>query len=87
MPKTISQIRISGLPANYAFKDWLQQALRDESDPLNYFSFANVFDGNENATNTHYSDLLNLLSNKRQSKKLIHLIEKAKSKFEVETYI
>jgi hypothetical protein len=58
-----------------------------KNDSLNYFSFANEFNGSEHGTNTHYYDLLNLLSSEKQSKNLIHMVETARSKFEVEIYI
>lgn len=86
MPKVPQKVRILGLPSDYAYKDWVQQELQDENNPLNYFAFADKFNGNEQVTNTHYTDLLHLLSNKRQSKKLIHMVEVARAKFEVEIY-
>lgn len=59
-------LRISGLLVNYIYKSWLQQTLKDEDNPLDYFSFADEFGGSESETNLHYNDLLTRLDNEKQ---------------------
>jgi hypothetical protein len=82
MPKT-PKVRVCGVRQEYKYKDWLESSLQSEDDALSYFSFADEFADSEHATNTHYGDILSLLSSNKQTKKLLSIVEAAKSKFRV----
>jgi carbon starvation protein CstA len=83
-PNKPSKMRISGLPKDYKYLDYLNSSLKPPNPTLDYFVFAEKFRGSKNATNNHSSDLLDKLTNK-QSNKLTRIAKKAESLFTVST--
>jgi hypothetical protein len=64
-------MRICGIRKDYHSWDCPDLSLRYPSPNLDYFIFADKFDGTRNSTNSHYSDLFDKLSN-QQSNKLMN---------------
>jgi hypothetical protein len=53
-----SKMRISGIGKNYLYWDYLDSPLRYPNPYLDYFVSVGKFNGTQNSTNSHYSDLL-----------------------------
>ncbi|KAI7887580.1 uncharacterized protein EV154DRAFT_427164 [Mucor mucedo] len=70
--------RVLGLPKGYKYKEWLDSQLNVDEPFIDYFKFADTFDGSESATNYHYADLLEKLSS-GQSNKLTKIASIAKT--------
>ncbi|KAG1458668.1 hypothetical protein G6F56_006342 [Rhizopus delemar] len=73
-----SKLKIKNIPKNYKYREWLDSVLQTSNPTLDYSSFARTFRGSKNATNNHYSDLLEKLKN-NQSNKLMTIVKKAKN--------
>ena len=86
-PPPSRNCRTIGIRKGYPYYAWLKEALKCETDPLNYFSFAITFSDTEQKTNSHYSDLLRLLSDPKQSKRLLRLANNAKDTFQVKILV
>jgi hypothetical protein len=56
-------MRISGIRKDYHSWDCLDLSLRYPNPNLEYFVFADRFNGTRNSTSSHYSDLLDKQSN------------------------
>lgn len=67
-------------------KEYLNSSLNCEKPELNYFTFADYYNGSKDATNNHYKDLLQKLS-VNQTNKLTKIIEVAQVLFVVGTLI
>lgn len=81
-----TKIRITSFPKNYKFSEYLNSSLKPPNPKLDYFKFADQFNGTKKATNNHYLDLLDKLS-KNQSNKLTKIASDAKNLFNVNTNI
>lgn len=79
-----SKLRIKNIPKDYKYREWLDSVLNTPNPTLDYFSFARTFRGSKNATNNHYSDLLEKLKN-NQSNKLMTIAKKAEHLYSVST--
>lgn len=79
-----SKLKIKNIPKNYKYREWLDSVLQTSNPTLDYSSFARTFRGSKNATNNHYSDLLEKLKN-NQSNKLMTIVKKAKNLYSVGT--
>ncbi|KAI8880090.1 hypothetical protein K501DRAFT_325182, partial [Backusella circina FSU 941] len=62
------QMRISGFKKNYKFWSYLHASLNRENPNLDYFHFADAYQGTRRATNNHFKDLLKKLSSKQSNK-------------------
>lgn len=74
--------RVCGIKRNYKFNNYLSSSLEKETPSLDYFSFADAFQGTKRATNYHFADLLKKLST-NQSNKLTKIAQNAKRLFDV----
>lgn len=81
-----TKIRIASFPKNYKFSEYLNSSLKSLNPKLDYFKFADQFNGTKRATNNHYLDLLGMLL-KNQSNKLTKIASDAKNLFNVSTNI
>lgn len=77
--------RVLGLSKGYKYKEWLNSELNVDEPFINYFKFADTFDGSQSATNYHYTDLLKKLST-GQSNKLTKIASTAKRLYDVSIY-
>jgi hypothetical protein len=75
------KMRIRGIKKNYKFSNYLDSSLNTGSPALNYFSFADIYQGTR-ATNNHFKDLLDNMST-NQSNKLTKIAKDAKKLFNV----
>lgn len=75
-------MRIRGIKKNYKFSNYLDSSLNTGNPALNYFSFANTYQGTRGATNNHFKDLLDNMST-NQSNKLTKIAKDAKKLFNV----
>lgn len=74
--------RINGLRKDYKFSSWVESSFKKQSPELDYFSFAELFNGAEDATNANYMDLLLTLQSK-QSNKITNVAHAAQTTFAV----
>ncbi|KAI8330396.1 hypothetical protein EDC96DRAFT_548954 [Choanephora cucurbitarum] len=74
----VKKIRINGLSKNYKFLKWVEASLQRSPPGLEYFSFAEQFEGTEEATNTNYKDLLLTLQS-HQSNRLTSIAHSAET--------
>lgn len=81
----VKKIGINGLSKDYKFLKWAEASLQRSPSRLEYFSFAEQFDGTEEATNTSYKDLLLTLQS-HQSNKLTSIAHSAEIAFNVYAY-
>ncbi|KAG1302543.1 hypothetical protein G6F64_010838 [Rhizopus arrhizus] len=72
--------RINGLRKDYKFLPWVESSFKKQSPELDYFSFAELFNGAEDATNANYMDLLLTLQSK-QSNKVTNIAHAAQTTF------
>lgn len=75
-----SKIRITGIRKDYKFLKWLEANLQKTPPEIDYFSFAEQYNGTEEATNTNYKDLLLTLQS-HQSNKLTSTAYSAEMNF------
>lgn len=80
-----SKIRINGIRKDYKFLKWLEANLQKTPSSIDCFSFAEQFEGTEEATNTNYKDLLLTLQS-HQSNKLTNIAHNAEMAFNVYAY-
>jgi hypothetical protein len=80
-----TRTRVIGLSKDYKYKDWLNSVLNTTEPIIDYFKFADTFDGAQRPTNYHYADLLKKLST-GQSNKLTKIATMAKKLYDVSTY-
>ncbi|KAI9248419.1 hypothetical protein EDC94DRAFT_348058 [Helicostylum pulchrum] len=73
--------RVLGLPKGYKYKEWLNSELNIEEPFIDYFKFADTFNGLQSATNYHYTDLLRKLST-GQTNKLTKIASTAKKLYD-----
>jgi hypothetical protein len=81
----VKKIRIKGLSQEYKFLNWVEASLQRTPPELEYVSFAEQFEGTEEATNTNYKDLLLILQT-RQSNRLTSIAHSAGIAFNVYAY-
>ncbi|KAL7318492.1 hypothetical protein PS15m_001730 [Mucor circinelloides] len=67
----LKKIRINGLSQDYSFLKWIEASLQILAPGLEYFSFAEQFEGTEEATNTNYKDLLLTLQSRQINFELV----------------
>ncbi|KAG0959794.1 hypothetical protein G6F31_011298 [Rhizopus arrhizus] len=65
---------------DYKFLPWVESSFKKQSPELDYFSFAELFNGAEDATNANYMDLLLTLQSK-QSNKVTNVAHAAQTTF------
>lgn len=82
--KKHSKIRVRGVKKDYKYEGWLNSALQGPNPKLDYFTFADTFQNTKHATNSHYLDLLTLLSI-NQSNRLTKIAQEAQNLFDVST--
>ena len=84
MPPTQTQhkIRVRGIKKDYKFASYLDSSLNTAHPTLDYFKFADTYQGTKRATNSHYKDLLENLT-KNQSNKLTKIARDAERLFKV----
>ncbi|CAO3696425.1 unnamed protein product [Rhizopus microsporus] len=80
--KKHSKIRVRGVKKDYKYEGWLNSALQGPNPKLDYFTFADTFQNTKHATNSHYLDLLTLLSI-NQSNKLTKIAQEAQNLFDM----
>lgn len=78
----MGKVRIKGLRKNYKYKEWLEESLKNDKPPLDYFSFARAYNGTASLTNNHHSDGLDNLS-KDQPNRLTGIALEAENRFKV----
>lgn len=80
--RSLKKTRINGIRKNYKFLAWVESSFQKEPPELDYFSFAEHFNGTEDATNANYMDLLLTLQSK-QSNKVTNVGHDAETTFAV----
>jgi hypothetical protein len=68
LKKKKKKTRINGLMKDYKFLAWAESSFQKQQPDLNYFLFAEHFNGTEDATNANYMDLLLTLQSKQSDK-------------------
>lgn len=78
----LKKTRINGIRKDYKFLAWVESSFQKEPPELDYFSFAEHFNGTEDATNANYMDLRLTLQSK-QSNKVTNVVHTAETTFAV----
>lgn len=78
------QMRINGFKKNSKFWSYLNASLNRENPNLDYFHFADLYQGTRRATSNHFRDLLIKFSSK-QSNKLTKIAQDSMKLFDVST--